>query len=522
MSGKHSIEIHLRAIRDSLWSGRAAVMVGAGLNSNAKPLCPSTGEFPSWRIFAEPLLGKLEEAEGNKSIDFLRAQVASPAGIMRLMEEFEAVFGRSALDKSVANIIPDRDFDPGELHHMLVDLPWADIFTTNFDTLLERAADNIPQRKYNLVYIQEELARAVRPRIVKLHGSLPAITPFILTEDDYRTYRHRFSLFVNTVLQAVIENKFCFIGFSPQSPNLLHWTRLIRDNLASQTPKIYLCGLLDLTVGEERMLHQLGVIPVDLARLNDFRAESKSIRNTAALQWLLGYLKSQRGNAYDQHLNKEANILIVELMPVECPYPSLHLETILHELRILHNIALLATSEIEYDLAECSISDLLCNDKGIPQNFRLFIDSIERGSIFLTLKSGSQKALNYVASFLERGASAKLSQEIAEAAKVQNEAEIAKATRDANAQQIIAEKERLSAEDIQKIYEVFRKESISQLEFIDKLIEEASDPDLRKILTKKKDETILSLSEQQMVPIVRHMQDTYFRIENSLPRFPEL
>ena len=72
---------------------------------------------------------------------------------------------------------------------------------------------------------------ASRPRIVKLHGSLPAQFPLIVTEEDYRTYPTKFAPFVNTVQQAMMETVFLLIGFSGDDPNFLNWSGWVRDNL---------------------------------------------------------------------------------------------------------------------------------------------------------------------------------------------------------------------------------------------------------------------------------------------------
>ena len=71
---------------------------------------------------------------------------------------------------------------------MLVQLPWADIMTTNWDTLLERAADGAEESVYDVLRTVEEIPEARAPRIVKLHGSFPAHRPFLFTEEDFRTY----------------------------------------------------------------------------------------------------------------------------------------------------------------------------------------------------------------------------------------------------------------------------------------------------------------------------------------------
>jgi len=149
----------------------------------------------------------------------------------------------------------------------LLELPWSDIFTTNYDTLLERAARGLLNRKYNVVRTAEEVPGSARPRIIKLHGSFPSNRPFILTEEHFRTYPSSFAPFVNLVQQAMMENVFCLIGFSGDDPNFLQWSGWVRDHLGSSAPVIYLCGLLDLNSAKRKMLHDRNVIPIDLTPL---------------------------------------------------------------------------------------------------------------------------------------------------------------------------------------------------------------------------------------------------------------
>lgn len=66
-----------------------------------------------------------------------------------------------------------------------MNLSWRDVFTTNYDTLLERTADIVTDRRYNVVLNQEDLVNSNdAPRIIKLHGSFPSQRPFIITEED--------------------------------------------------------------------------------------------------------------------------------------------------------------------------------------------------------------------------------------------------------------------------------------------------------------------------------------------------
>ena len=275
---------HLDMIRRRLWSvrefGRAAVMVGAGFSRQAIAASPNVRQLPLWDDIAQALAASLYGADGP-------AFAQSMSG-PRLASEYERTFSRQALESFLFGLIPHGSYVPGHHHTLLLSLPWADVFTTNYDTLLERTLPSVHDRKYEVVTNADDLPERARPRIVKLHGSFPSQRPFVITEDDYRLYPSRFAPFVNTVQQSLMENVFCLLGFSGEDPNFLYWSGWVRDNLGESTPTIYLCGLLDLPAPRRRLLEHRRIIPVDLSPLfprTDFPVPHE--RQAAALEWFL-------------------------------------------------------------------------------------------------------------------------------------------------------------------------------------------------------------------------------------------
>ncbi len=269
------------------------------------------------------------------------SRLAQQAWKLRLAEEFTAAFGRGALDDLILRAIPDADFGPGPLHRMLLELPWADVLTTNYDTLLERAAPVALGQRYTVIRTPEEIATATRPRIVKLHGSFPSSRPFILTEEDFRTYPRRFAPFVNLAQQAVMENVLCLIGFGGDDPNFLYWTGWVRDNLDTYAPKVYLCGLLNLSDSQRLLLHTRNVTPIDFTPL--FRSEDypdAGVRHRLALEWFL--LSLRNGRPYDPldwptppatEDGRDPRDLAVLPAPVKAPrhtgyFPPTHMQTV--------------------------------------------------------------------------------------------------------------------------------------------------------------------------------------------------
>ena len=257
----NSILPHLKEIAARLWSGHAAVMVGAGFSRNATPLNDSSKGFPDWNKLGE-LFYEKTRGEIIKDARFLN--------VLKLADEVQASFGRPMLHQLLRDSIPDCEYEPSKLHVDLLNLPWSDILTTNYDTLLERAARTVTDHNYQLVVNSQNLIYSQKPRIIKLHGSFPSDEPFIITEEDYRRYPIDFAPFVNTVQQSLLENTLCLIGFSGDDPNFLRWIGWIRDNLGEdKSPKIYLIGVLNLTKAQVSLLEKYNIVPIDMSELDE-------------------------------------------------------------------------------------------------------------------------------------------------------------------------------------------------------------------------------------------------------------
>ncbi len=291
---KFSDQVHIEKIRELLWRGRefgqAAVMVGAGFSRNADRISNQIPSFPLWEDLGKHIYDSLYPLGNlsNQDRESLRNKAITGVGTLKLASEYEALFSRQFLDKFIIDSIPDNNYHPAKLHELLLSLPWSDVFTTNFDTLLERTLPKIHERKYDIILTTSDIPGRMKPRIIKLHGSFPSNGPFIITEEDYRTYPTKSAPFMNMVQQSLMENIFCLIGFSGDDPNFLYWSGWVRDNLGKATPPIYLCGILNLSLSQRRVLESRNIIPIDLSSLfSEMEWPNHEIRNSKAIEWFL-------------------------------------------------------------------------------------------------------------------------------------------------------------------------------------------------------------------------------------------
>lgn len=279
------IKLYISEIAQRLSHGRAIAMVGAGFSKNAEKARATNKRFLNWNelgdIFYEKVYAKKPDQHTGHYLDALK-----------LASMVENMFGRPALDQLLQEYLPDEEYEPSRLHKKLLELNWADVFTTNYDTLLERAGKCISNKRYQPVVNIEDLVYAQPPRIVKLHGSFPHSRPFIISQEDYRKYPSVFAAFVNTVQQAIIENTLCLFGFSGDDPNFLNWIGWIRDNLgAYKTSKIYMITADPKLMFEKTFLAARNIIVVNMAECFD----DGKIDYGAALESFLDHLlKDQR------------------------------------------------------------------------------------------------------------------------------------------------------------------------------------------------------------------------------------
>lgn len=283
---------YINEIAEKLWSGHAAAMVGTGFSMNAKPKFESDKRIPLWNDLGLIFMKKL-----GMQIDNTHCLFQDP---IKLASEVSANFGENTLNQILIDSIPDMDYEPSDLHINFLKLNWADVFTTNYDTLLERASETINIKHYSLVTKDYDLVNAIRPRIVKLHGSFPSTVPFVITEEQYRAYPKTHAAFVNTVQQALVENILVLIGFSGTDPNFLNWIGWIRDNLGTKlTNKIYLISVDSISNAKTKLFNERNINVVDLSVFRNSERDDKNSLLSYFIDELLAKKKKDKLNWAD-------------------------------------------------------------------------------------------------------------------------------------------------------------------------------------------------------------------------------
>jgi len=204
------------------------LFVGAGFSKHQsirRPNTPGQSAFLNWKELSKKFRDRL--SAGDPQIE-----QRLPDDPLRLAQCFEAQFGRATLLDYVDQAVPSSDFDPGEAHHRLRDIPWAAIVTTNYDDLLEQSYSF--SRRFRRIVTDPDLTQISKMDdvpIIKMHGDQTVRDTIVLTEDDYQAYENAHAGLTVKIKQLLIEHPLMFVGFSMTDPNVGRIDRWIRDTV---------------------------------------------------------------------------------------------------------------------------------------------------------------------------------------------------------------------------------------------------------------------------------------------------
>ena len=155
-------------------------------------------------------------------------------------------------DKKKSNII-ESDFSA---HKQLLRCDkFKNIYTTNYDNLLEFTSDNFSETQTPVVDTSWNLSNGFQKRsIIKIHGSLSIEDDrfefdgdqhlrYIIAQEDYDTYIEKHEAFSHLMRISMLQGTFCLLGFSGNDPNYMGWVKWMSDILGKgkdKGPKIYL------------------------------------------------------------------------------------------------------------------------------------------------------------------------------------------------------------------------------------------------------------------------------------------
>ena len=291
MKMKSTAKRQLDTIAGRLIDGHACLFVGAGFSKNATVL--PGGRMPvDWNELGDLFI---EKARGHKPDELERKYT----NVLRLAEEVECTIGRAELLNLISDAINDEKLEPSDIYMELLSFPWKDVFTTNYDTLLDRTAqllDEQGKRVYSLITAPHLIGTSSQPFLMKLHGDIKDPDSIIITEEDYRKYPLQHQAMINHIQHSIMLETLVLIGFSGNDPNFIQWLGWVKDSLKSKQRKVYMLSVDRVSESEAKMFAKKNI---DIVDLHDFVREGASPHDniSEAIHYIAEIIKQREADA---------------------------------------------------------------------------------------------------------------------------------------------------------------------------------------------------------------------------------
>lgn len=257
----------LEELREAYENEQVSVLVGSGFSKNASKV------FPLWSDLLEDIIAELYSddlgcliekylAIGGSDCDAkgkaVRA-IIDRIGSLEIVSEYirRKGYGHESIDCYIESHIPsiyDKDDhlyiedycltdEDLIVHKLFLECrKWNNIYTTNYDQLLEKTRDY-----YQLPFYKETINSAYRlsgsisrKSIIKIHGDMANSKyefdgdknlKYIIAKEDYEAYPGKHEPFTSLMRLSMLQGRFCLIGFSGSDPNYLSWLQWMKDVL---------------------------------------------------------------------------------------------------------------------------------------------------------------------------------------------------------------------------------------------------------------------------------------------------
>lgn len=208
-----------RSIYEASRNNDLVVFVGAGVSVNSG--------VPDWGQLIDEFKKTLPESVQEEH-DFLK--------VAQLYKE--AVPLGDYLN-SIQTILKDGKTHPNPIHNLILRLAPSHIITTNYDSLMEQAAENA-RIYFSIIRSDKDVPFAKSSRyLIKMHGDF-ASKNIVLTESDYYNYAVNYPL-IDTLVKSLFASKTILcIGFSFNDLNLKIILNRIQSMLGNNAKPIYL------------------------------------------------------------------------------------------------------------------------------------------------------------------------------------------------------------------------------------------------------------------------------------------
>lgn len=263
---KNFYEESRRLIRTAMADHNLVIFVGAGVSLDSG--------MPSWSKAVSQIADKLNISPNE--IDSLK-----------IPQYYFNARGKNDYTQLVHQIFRyGTHLQTMPVHKKIIDFNADVIITTNYDHLLEQAAEESGE-VLHVVSQDSELPYKRGKELIKMHGDFEHDN-FVLKEDDYLNYGQNFRLIKNYITSLAGNKTILFIGYSFSDPDLKQIFSWVKNVLQGDFRNAYMISVGEYDKYEENYYKNFGINTLYAGFFQEDGEEiSKTERLSRVLDWLL-------------------------------------------------------------------------------------------------------------------------------------------------------------------------------------------------------------------------------------------
>lgn len=207
-------------------------MLGAGASATSLS-ADGTKHPPTWIELLEILAARVPDKTDRDEIQKLTAAERFLDAAQIIRDKVVA----ADFDQVIRQELQDPDFQPAEVHDLILKLDPKVVITTNYDDIYERNSFRAGAKSaYNALSYRDQNVlddiRSTRRLIIKVHGSMTYTAGVILSRADYFNARREFPSFYSVLDALFLTSTLLFVGSSVRDPDI----QLLLENANISAP----------------------------------------------------------------------------------------------------------------------------------------------------------------------------------------------------------------------------------------------------------------------------------------------
>ena len=220
---ERAIELFIKDFSEKLQCERASLFIGSGISRKAG--------YSSWKQ-------TLKECAEEIELDVEKEQ-----DLITLAEFYVKTRQRTKINQTITSYFRDNNGSPTSVHEILASFPVKDIWTTNYDTLIERSLSNA-NISFSIITDDQSyigIDPMAKVKVHKIHGDVKTPDRCVITRGDYERFELDHNVVLSELKGEMCCNSFLFLGYSFSDIDIQHILSKIRLIYDKSNPQRHYC-----------------------------------------------------------------------------------------------------------------------------------------------------------------------------------------------------------------------------------------------------------------------------------------